>query len=180
MNDTTKRERRRSYFLFFLIGVLSFLIGFFVGEGFLELAGIFEILFILLVFFILFGTGLYISKQRSLGFAFKAFTISFIALFLIFAAVFTWSAHEHYYAKSIHVRKLHDKPSEYVNITEEELNEYPALKKAIKECAEFNKDSCWINVHPDEWMRTIDFINEKGSDIIKVGNEYYEIRFAMA
>ena len=43
-----------------------------------------------------------------------------------------------------------------------------------------DKDSWYLKVHPDEWKRTADFLSEKGSYIIKVGEEYYEVGFATA
>ena len=177
-----KDKRKQWYFIFFLIGIISFPLGLFLGENVFGLEGVSTVYFILLTFTILFTIGLYFSKLRSLGFAFKALAISFITLFLIFGAFFMWSAHEHYYAKAIFIDKLHDIPSEYVNITEKELEEYPALKKAISgnECIKFDEDSWYLKVHPDEWKRTADFLSEKGSYIIKVGEEYYRVRFATA
>ncbi|MDI6903162.1 MAG: hypothetical protein QMC77_05430 [Methanocellales archaeon] len=84
-----------------------------------------------------------------------------------------WGAHEHYHAKGITAHKLQNTPDEFVDITEDELDEFPALKEAI-----ISQEP--VKVHPDEWMRTIDFLNEKGSWFIRFNGEYYEILFITA
>lgn len=74
------------------------------------------------------------------------------------------------------------KKVEPIEITEEELEEYPALKKAIngEGCRKINEDSWYLEVHPEDWKRTRDFIREKGSYAIKVGEDYYEVGFVTA
>jgi hypothetical protein len=64
-------------------------------------------------------------------------------------------------------------PEEFAVVTEEELNDYPALKEVIE-------TQNYVKADPDEWMRTIEFLDGKGSRVIKVGNEYYDIGFATA
>jgi len=183
MKNPTKKEKRWKYLLFSCIGILSFLIGEYWREKIFHIGidGTSEIYFTLLIYFILFGIGLYVAKEYSLVFILRAFVVSFIMLTLIFGGFFVWSAHEHYYAKSIHIHKLHETPAEYVNITEEELKKYPALRKVIsgEGCTKSN-DSWYLKVHPDEWKRTIDFIREKGTNVIKVKEQYYEVGFITA
>ncbi len=64
-------------------------------------------------------------------------------------------------------------PDKFVIITEEELNQYSVLKEAIKSLT-------GVKVKPDEWKRTDDFLDQKGSRFVKVGEEYYEIYFVTA
>lgn len=72
--------------------------------------------------------------------------------------------------------------AEPIEITEEELEEYPALKKAIsgEGFKKYNEDRWSLKVHPEEWKRTRVFIGEKGSNVIKVGEVYYEVGFVTA
>jgi hypothetical protein len=78
------------------------------------------------------------------------------------------------------VQKYEILPSEYVNITKEELEEYQALKKAIEDANKSEDGRAGLKVHPDEWGRIQAFLTEKGSYNIKVGDEYYEVGFICA
>ncbi|MBE0517187.1 MAG: DMT family transporter [Methanophagales archaeon] len=68
----------------------------------------------------------------------------------------------------------------YANITEEELEEYPALKKVIEDANRSENGRAGLKVHPDEWGRIGVFLDEKGSHNIKVGDEYYGVGFICA
>lgn len=68
----------------------------------------------------------------------------------------------------------------YVNITEEELAEYPALKEVIELANKSENGRAGLKVHPDEWGRIGNFLSEKGSYNIKIGDECYEIGFICA
>jgi hypothetical protein len=57
-------------------------------------------------------------------------------------------------------------------LTDEELNQYPTLNESII-------SQNLMKVKPDEWTRTDDFLDQKGSRFVKVGEEYYEIGFIM-
>ena len=173
MNNTN--PERWKYLLFLAIGILSFLIGELWREDIFHIGvdGPGEIYFTLLVYAVLFTAGLIISKERTIGFIVKAFTISFIVLFLAFSGFFVWGAHEHYYAKYIDANRLQTAPDEFVILTAEELNEYPALKETIMSQKP-------VKVHPDEWGRIDDFLDQKGSRDIKVNEEYYSIMFMTA
>jgi len=70
-------------------------------------------------------------------FALRAFSVTFLALLLAFGAIFAWSAYEHHNAKYIEVKKL-SSPDKFVNLTEEKIESYPALKKAIRAAEEQN------------------------------------------
>lgn len=59
-------------------------------------------------------------------------------------------------------------------MTEEELDEYPLLKKAIE------SPGVCFSADPREWKQTIDFLNEKGAYEIKVKDDYYGLFFTTA
>lgn len=171
-------NKRRKYLLFLSIGILSFYIsGFLLGilsETYgIGIHGLEAVSFMLFTYVIMLAAGLIVSRERSFGFILKAFAISFAAMFLISVAFFAWGAYEHANAKWISAQKLQTEPDKFVIITEEELKQYPALKEAIG-------SQSVEKVKVDEWNRTIDFLNQKGSRFIKVGKEYYEIGFVTA
>ena len=169
---------RKKYFIFFGIGILALLVGEF-SKGLINnfsavgIHGTGEILLIVLIYAILFVVGLFISKEWSLTFALKAFSISFITLMLVFTGFFTWGAYSHYNAKYIDAHKLQTAPDEFVVLTEEEMEEYPELKNAII-------SQKVIKVKPDKWYEIDGFLDEKGSRNVKVYGEYYEIGFILA
>ncbi|MDP3105389.1 MAG: hypothetical protein Q8M95_12385 [Candidatus Methanoperedens sp.] len=151
-------------FVISLIASVSIFMGGYLGAGLLIPAGLFLPLYPLAFLLILSAIGLIAFKNRPLAsFTVKAFTISFFTIFLIVGAWFMWGAIEHEYAKHIHIHKVDGMPGEYVNITEQELEEYPALKKAIsgQDCERFSADRWGCTVHPDEWRRTREFISKK-------------------
>ncbi|MBW6517053.1 MAG: hypothetical protein K0A89_00925 [ANME-2 cluster archaeon] len=168
----------KKYFIFFGIGILAFLIGEF-SQGFINnfsavgIHGTGEMLLIVLIYAILFVTGLFISKEWSLTFALKAFSISFITLMLVFSGFFMWGAYSHYNAKYIDAHKLQTAPDEFVVLTEEEMEEYPELKDAII-------SQRVIKVKPDKWNEIRGFLGEKASYNVKVYGEYYRIGFILA
>ncbi len=171
-------NKRWKYLLFLSIGILSFYIsGFLLGilsETYgIGIHGLEAVSFMLFTYIILLAAGLIVSKERSFGFILKAFAISFAAMFLISVAFFAWGAYEHANAKWISAQRLQTAPDKFVIITEEELNQYPALKEAIK-------SQSGVKVKADEWNRTIDFLDRKGSRVIRIDDVYYEIGFATA
>nr|WP_321496985.1 hypothetical protein [uncultured Methanolobus sp.] len=108
----------------------------------------------------------YISIAKALG-------LLIVVFFLLFAAFFMWSGYNHMHSKEIDARLLDTVPDEFVIVTEEELNEYPELNEAI------NTQSS-VKIDPDEWLKTSEFLDEKGSYVIKFKDEYYEIGFLTA
>ena len=68
---------------------------------------------------------------------------------------------------------LQSAPDEFVVLTEQELNEYPAIREAIT-------SQQFVEVNSDEWGRSQDFLSEKGSHTVKFGDEYYDIGFITA
>jgi len=172
-----KISKRRKYLLFLSIGILSFYIsGFLLGilsDYGIGIHGPEAVSFMLVSYIILLAAGLLVSRERSFGFILKAFAISFAAMFLISIAFFAWGAYQHANAKWIDAQRLQTAPDKFVIITEDELNQYPALKEAIR-------SQSGVKVKADEWKRTIDFLDQKGSRFVKVGEEYYEIGFVTA
>ncbi|WP_440952276.1 hypothetical protein [Methanococcoides sp. FTZ1] len=161
---------QKKYIIFFCIGIFTFFLGGYVLRGFHPPQNIYMMF---LIYWILFGTGILVSRERSRVFVVNAFVISFVALLLISAGFFAWSAYSHMYSKSIDADLLDYTPEEFVVVTEEELNDYPALKEAIE-------TQSYVKASPGEWRRTIEFLEEKGSYVIKVEDAYYGISFATA
>ncbi len=165
------------YLLFLAIGILSFYItGFLLGilsKTGIGIHGLEAVYFMLFTYIILLAIGLIVSKERSFGFILKAFAISFAAMFLISVGFFAWGAYEHANARWVGAQRLQTAPDKFVIVTDEELNQYPALKEAIK-------SQGFVKVKPDEWERIDDFIDQKGSRVIKVNDMYYEIRLPLA
>ena len=108
----------------------------------------------------------YISIAKALGLVIAVFLLLFVAFFM-------WSAHNHINSKAIDAELLDTIPDEFVIVTEEELNDYPALKETIDTWS-------YVKANPQEWSKTIDFLNEKGSSVVKFGDKYYEIGFITA
>jgi hypothetical protein len=168
--------------MFSIIGILSFLAGFYLGDemhlGYLLFKSsggpltIFPIAVI--IYAVLLSIGLYISKERSLGFVLKVFGISFLFFFLAFYGIMACGAHEHYYAKYISVRTL-SAPSDHLNLTEEELDKYPSLKEAIEQAEENNIGV--VNLHPNEWKHIETSLGRAWLHTIKIGDEHYRIEF---
>lgn len=173
MNNTI--SRRWKYLLFLSIGILSFYVsGFLLGilsETYgIGIHGLEAVSFMLFIYVILLAAGLIVSRERPFGFILKGFVISFAAMFLISVAFFAWGAYEEVNLKWIDAQRLQTAPDKYVIITEEELNQYPALKEAIR-------SQSVVKVKADEWKRTDDYLDQKGSRVIKVNEVYYEIGF---
>jgi hypothetical protein len=158
------------WIVFFCIGIFTFLLSGYILRGIHPPQNVF---LMLLVYVVLFGAGILTYKERSSKFIAKAFIISFMALFLISAGFFVWSAQSHMNAKYIDADQLDYVPEEFVVVTEEELKEYPALKETIE-------TQKYVKANSGEWTRTIEFLDSKESYVIKVGDEYYEVGFATA
>ena len=93
LNDSiTKKEKRWTYLVFFLIGIISFPIGYILRFSLglmIDLAGIWQILlFTLLICSVFFAIGLAVfKKQRQALNSSKAFIASFAGMFFIFVLV---------------------------------------------------------------------------------------------
>ena len=167
-------EKYTSAFVFVTLAasIIIFLIGL-VGGMFLQVEyfGSFGPFFLLLI---LFAIGSIIFKNdRNMKFALTAFTISFATLFLIFGAAFALAGYNHNNSTGISAQLLQTAPDEFIVLTEQDLNEYPAIRDAITNQGD-------VTVKLDEWERTSIFLEEKGSYTVKFGDDYYEIGFSIA
>jgi len=178
----TKMDKQNNmkwnYILFFAIGILAFymtgfLLGVFSDTYGIGIHGFEAVSFMLFIYAVLLAAGLIVSKERSRSFITKAFAISFAAMFLISIAFFAWSAYNHLNSKAIDANLLQTVPDDFVVLTEDELNEYPAIREAIT-------SQQFVEVRPDEWQRSFDFLDEKGSHTVKFGDKYYDIGFITA
>ncbi|WP_226990616.1 hypothetical protein [Methanosarcina acetivorans] len=159
------------YLLFFFIGIFTFFLSGYALTGIHPPTSIY---LMFMIYGVLFASGLLISRERSSVFILKAFAVSLVPLLLISASFFALGALSHEYSKSIEAEKLEFIPDEFVIVTEEELNEYPVLKKAIE------SPGVYFSADPEEWEQTIDFLEEKGAYEIKVEKDYYRVSFITA
>ncbi|MGP8330122.1 MAG: hypothetical protein ACT6FF_07380 [Methanosarcinaceae archaeon] len=167
-------EKYSSTFVFvtFAASILIFLIGF-IGGAFLPLqySGYFGPFFLLLI---ILATGSIIFKNdRHMRFALTAFTISFATIFLVFGATFALAEYNHINSTGISAHLLQTAPDEFVVLTEQDLNEYPAIRDAIT-------NHGTVEVKLDEWEQIRIFLDEKGSYAVKFGDEYYKLGFSIA
>jgi len=86
MNENSMRNK---LIMFFCLGIFTFFLSGYILRGIHPPQ---SILLMFLVYLILFGIGVFVSKERSRDFVATAFVISFVALFLICAVFFAWSA----------------------------------------------------------------------------------------
>jgi len=94
-----------------------------------------------------------------------------IAIIIPFILIFIIGLIE-YYDKSIHVHKLDYIPTNYFNMTSQQLDDFPHLKKALI------KGEGWIKTPIEEWERLHDFLDVYDEWIINYNNEYYHISLA--
>ncbi len=168
---TNSENKNFKYLLFFFIGIFTFFLSGYVLRGIHPPTSIF-LMFV--IYGVLFAGGLLVSRERSSVFVLKAFAVSFTALLLISTAFFALGALSHENSKSMGADKLEFAPDEFVIVTEEELDEYPELKRAVE------SPGGYFSVDSEEWERTSDFLREKGASEIKVGNDYYRVYFMTA
>lgn len=92
--------------------------------------------------------------------------IGILIAIAIFLALLGWGAYEHYHAKWISVKKVY--PPNAYNLTDD-LEQYPVLEKAI----ELADGKIKLEVNLKEIFELKDEL--KGSNHIKVGEDYYRI-----
>ena len=63
-------------------------------------------------------------------------------------------------------------------VTDQELSQYPTLKRAI-ELASKNGDAS-LKVPPEEWENAVGFIQGSGCDCVEFNGSYYRVLFATA
>jgi hypothetical protein len=79
-----------------------------------------------------------------------------------------------YYEVYIDVDKLDYIPSSYINMTSQQLNEFPHLVLVLEQ------GEGWIKPPRDEWERLHDFFDNYEEWIIEYKDSYYEIGFSCA
>lgn len=167
----------------FLIGIISLPIGLYltpvieiVSRLFLPEGGANQIFSIVLIFIILSIFYTYLKKE-SPAFFIKILTVSFLISLIAFVGWFEIGAYEH--EAVIFVNQYDTPGGEYVDITKY-MEEYPALKKAIKGegCEKLEENKWYCKTPSDEWRRSVDFISKQNARLYKIGEKYYEISFA--
>lgn len=172
--------KKRSFALALKVLVISFAIIsllFFGGLSFLNFIQfpIDPFFIFLLILLIMFLIGLMAFKQHPLiGFAIRAFALSFAVSLLTIGAWVAISGAPTYYinvqrfdtVEEISATNPQLNKIESAVITAEELENYPVLKKAINEfdLTKNEYNSSWSKVERDEWVRTKDFIEQKGRE----------------
>lgn len=153
------------------IGILSTIIGFYMGtitSLFLFLPNflrdpVFRILLLFIVSSIVYT---YLKKESVVYFMKLLFFSFIVVLFSAFALFLTLQSDT---GLNIMVEKISIESQingiDYVklNITEKELDEYPALKKAITDCRDFN--NCNSKPNTEEWMSASVFLEKKAHDL---------------
>lgn len=163
----------KKYAIFFFTGIFTFYLSGYILRGIHPPRSIY---LMFLIYLILFATELLVLRDYSPSFALKGFAISFGALFLISADFFALGAYNHINSAEywIETEKLDIVPEKYAVVTESEIEEHPALSRALKTAGEgFTVDSA-------EWKQVEEFLNLKGSNVIKRGNDYYQVQLSVS
>lgn len=171
MKNQSKNSKK--YALFFFIGIFTFYLSGYIFRGIHPPKSIY---LMFLVYWALFVTGILVFRDYSPGFILKGFAISFGALFLISAGFFVLGAYNHMNSAEywIETEKLETVPEEFAIVTENEIEKYPALRRALKTTGEsYTVDSA-------EWKQVEEFLRLNGSNVIKVDNDYYQVRLSMS
>jgi hypothetical protein len=156
------------------IGILS-IIGFFMGNFLIVLLSFlfpgllpyvtFVGIFLVILIIIVSSIGYTYLKKESAFYFIKLFVFSIIVLFSAFALfLIGQSGGLIIIVEKISIESQINGMNYYVNlnITEKELDEYPALKKAIIECRDFNNCNSEPNI--EEWMSTRGFLDKKAHE----------------
>ena len=72
----------------------------------------------------------------------------------------------------IKAEKLDEEPNDYVNMTEELMEEFPHVKEAVL------NQSTYIDTPYTEFSKFFNFLKKEDTEFIKYQNEYYKIWFA--
>lgn len=185
-----RRGDRWRYLMFSIIGIVSYLSGFFLGDelglGYL----IFKVTggplaiapFAFSIFAVLFSLKLYRSKKYTLGFILKAFGIALLFFILAFFSIFAYSAYSHLHSTYISVDE--GIPGNYINLSESDLEKYPSLKEAIM-YAEKNKTTGLVSLHPKDWEQIITSLdperwhtNQRDNEYFNIGDNYYWMKLS--
>lgn len=133
-----------------------------------------------LIFGVLFIAGVIVAMKKSLDVTITAFLIPVVSIALIFLIAFSYGAYSHaasdHYsvsvteASDVYVYNASKIPDNYTRITERKMDEYPNLKKALKE----NRS---IELTSSEFNELDRFLTEyyHGRPYIKYKGEYYMV-----
>jgi len=81
--------------------------------------------------------------------------------------------------KLVGIRKLSYTPLNYVEVTEEELSQYPSLKKVIDTMGSVSghniEGTYFVNTSREEFYRIKEFIESLGTDVIAHKGKYFEV-----
>ncbi len=185
IKNRSKKIRGEWIIAGFLIGILSLPIGLYltpiieiITRLFLPEGGANQIFSIPSIFIILSVCYTYLKKE-SPAFFIKILTVSFLISLTAFVGWFEIGAYEHEEGSVIYVYQYDTAMGEYVDITKY-MEEYPALKKAIKGegCEKLGENKWYCKTPSDEWRRSVDFISKQNVRLYKIGEKYYELSFA--
>lgn len=153
----------------FLIGILSLPMGLYLAPLIEIILRLFQVkfsqVFSILLVFIIFSTCYTYLKKESSVFFIKISAVSFFVLLIAFVGWFEVGAYQHEYSTTISIKQFDAPRGEYAGLTADELKGYPALEKVFsgEGCtkSEINTESWYCRVDPEEWRRTLEFIEKK-------------------
>ncbi|MDD5474044.1 MAG: hypothetical protein PHU34_07830 [Candidatus Methanoperedens sp.] len=137
-----------------LIGISSIPIGIYIGR---------DIIFSILILAIFTTCYIYLRKLPAKSFL-KVFAVSFLIALIAFVGSLMAYYDSGHYDTVLEIKRFDIQGYEYVvNITTDELNQYPVLQKAINSegCTKSNENNWHCGVIPEEWNKIKDFINTK-------------------
>lgn len=168
-----------SIFLFFLAGVLSFVIGLAIAETRPPFEARSEINVPVLIWFaitILSFIKLKVSLGRKIVYAVTSF-LGLLVAFFLWLALIAFPAHDVVFL-SIH--KLDYEPGSYFVLTEDDLNRYPELRKALEMMREKGEESIIYSLPKDRGNEIFGYLNKRQKAAL-IGNpasySLYAIRF---
>jgi len=185
--------KKWKYSIFMIPGIISFIIGFdffgvreiifFPFEKFSELpdiSGLLELFLSFLIMIILFFILLFISKERAFSFAIKSFSISLLTLIILFFLFFSLSALNK--VTYLNIERIEEKDViSYINLTNDELKNFPSLKIALETIFSENKIEYSSKIPHKEGEKINKFLEENENvNTIKYSGFYFRIHISYA
>lgn len=126
---------------------------------------------------ILYFIFLFVSRERNVSFAIKSFSISFLTLIILFLLFFSLSALKT--DAYLNVERIEEKDAvKYINLTNDELENFPSLKKAIEYLLSENKTEYSSKIPYGEGEKIENFLKNKNT--IKYSIFYFRITISYA
>lgn len=179
------------YLFFVLPGIISFIIGFDFFElrnkilspfeNFLRLpdiSGFLEFLLSLLIMIILFFIFLLVFKERRIPFIIKSFSISLFTLIILFFLFFSFALKTATYLNVERIEEMN--VINYITVSNDELENFPALKNAIETIISENISEYSSKISDREGEKIDKFLENKNTNIIKYSGFYFKIGIAYA